>query len=254
MKSNGLVCRLQKKGFDFLKKAVLCCFFAMVFVSCNNTSYIKRMQELEEGVSRPTSEAELKEAIRKYEKRVSDIMVAENRIGIWYKILGSRYMDQKMYKKALDCFKAALEYYPENKNLFYQAGLAASLVAKNSLDFDLTGSDEQQQRCYEFAVSAYRRAIDIDPKYSKAIYAVSVLYIFELGKPAEAVPLLEGLIAREKKPIQQMFLLARAYYLTGNKDGAVSLYKKIIESTSSAERKAEAEENMRFIQEESGTN
>lgn len=104
MKSNGLVCRPQKKGFDFFKKAVLCSFFAMVFVSCNNTSYIKRMQELEEGVSRPTSEAELKEAIRKYEKRVSDIMVAENRIGIWYKILGSRYMDQKNVQKGLGLF------------------------------------------------------------------------------------------------------------------------------------------------------
>ena len=145
MKSNGLVCRPQKKCFGFFKNAVLCSFFVMVFVSCNNTSYIKRMQELEEGVSRPTSEAELKEAIRKYEKRVNDIMVAENRIGIWYKILGSRYMDQKMYKKALNAFQSALEYYPENQNLFYQAGLAASLTAKNSLDFELTGTDIEKK-------------------------------------------------------------------------------------------------------------
>lgn len=57
-------------------------------------------------------------------------MIAEERIGIWYKILGSRYMDQKMYKKALKAFQSALEYYPENQNLFYQAGLAASLTAK----------------------------------------------------------------------------------------------------------------------------
>lgn len=234
-----------------MKKRVLGLLFVMFslvfFLSCNYNNRIKRLQELEEGVSSPSTEAELKEAIKKYERRVDDIIIAEGRIGVWYKMLGSRYMDKKMYKKALDCFKAALEYYPENQNIFYQVGLAASLVAKNALDFELTGTDIEQKRYYALAVSSYKRAIEIEPKYSKAISSLSVLYLFELDKPREAIPLLESVVAREQKPLQHLFLLARAYYMIGENEKAVSAYERIISLTGSADQKKEAENNIRHI-------
>ena len=75
-----------------------------------------RLQKLEEGVSSPTTIEELKDAISKYESRVQDIQLAQTQIGIWYKILGTRYVDNKMYGEALDCFKKALEFYPDNQN------------------------------------------------------------------------------------------------------------------------------------------
>ena len=225
---------------------------ALILGSCNKVTSIRRLQELEEGVSNPNTEAELKEAIRKYEKRVDDIMIAEGRIGIWYKILGSRYMDQKMYKKALEAFQSALEYYPENQNLFYQAGLAASLTAKTSLDFELTGTDIEKKRYFSLAVSAYTRALEIDPKHSKAVYALSVLYIFELNRPAEAIPILEKIAEWEKKPIDHLFLLGAAYYMTGENEKAIAVYEHIIEISSSAEKKAQAENNIREIRSSGG--
>ena len=236
----------MKKRFLVLLFAV---FSLAFFSACNYNNRIKRLQELEEGVSSPATEAELKEAIKKYERRVDDIIIAEGRIGVWYKMLGSRYMDKKMYKKALECFKAALEYYPENQNIFYQVGLAASLIAKNTLDFELTGTDIEQKRYYALAVSSYKRAIEIEPKYSKAISALSVLYLFELDKPQEAIPLLESVVEREQKPLQHLFLLARAYYMIGENEKAVSAYEKIISLTGSAEQKKEAENNIKLIRE-----
>lgn len=221
------------------------------FVGCNYNERIKRLQELEEGVSRPTTEAELQEAIKKYQRRVDDIMIAEGRVGIWYKILGSRYMEQKMYKKALKCFQSALDYYPENQNLFYQVGLAASLVAKNTLDFDGMNNNTGQQHYYSLAVSSYKRAIEIDPKYSKAIYSLSVLYVFELGIPKEAISILESVVEREKKPLKHMFLLARAYYLIGENEKAISMYQNIISLTGSKAQKEEAQSNIKFIEEHS---
>ncbi len=236
----------MKKRFLVLLFAV---FSLAFFSACNYNNRIKRLQELEEGVSSPATEAELKEAIKKYERRVDDIIIAEGRIGVWYKMLGSRYMDKKMYKKAMECFKAALEYYPENQNIFYQVGLAASLIAKNTLDFELTGTDIEQKRYYALAVSSYKRAIEIEPKYSKAISALSVLYLFELDKPQEAIPLLESVVEREQKPLQHLFLLARAYYMIGENEKAVSAYEKIISLTGSAEQKKEAENNIKLIRE-----
>lgn len=239
----------MKKRFCFVIITLLLIF---ILESCNKVTSIRRLQELEEGVSNPNTEAELKDAIRKYEKRVDDIIIAEERIGIWYKILGSRYMDQKMYKKALKAFQSALEYYPENPNLFYQAGLAASLTAKNSLDFELTGTDIEKKRYFDLAASAYNRALEIDPKHSKAVYALSVLYIFELNRPAEAIPILEKITEWEKKPIDHLFLLGAAYYMTGENEKAIAVYERIIEISSSAEKKAKAESNIREIRASGG--
>ena len=234
----------MKKRFCFV---IITLLLILILGSCNKVTSIRRLQELEEGVSNPNTEAELKDAIRKYEKRVDDIIIAEGRIGIWYKILGSRYMDQKMYKKALKAFQSALEYYPENPNLFYQTGLAASLTAKNSLDFELTGTDIEKKRYFDLAASAYNRALEIDPKHSKAVYALSVLYIFELNRPAEAIPILEKIAEWEKKPIDHLFLLGAAYYMTGENEKAIAVYEHIIEISSSAEKKAKAESNIREI-------
>ena len=234
----------MKKRFCFV---IITLLLILILGSCNKVASIRRLQELEEGVSNPNTEAELKDAIRKYEKRVDDIIIAEGRIGIWYKILGSRYMDQKMYKKALKAFQSALEYYPENPNLFYQTGLAASLTAKNSLDFELTGTDIEKKRYFDLAASAYNRALEIDPKHSKAVYALSVLYIFELNRPAEAIPILEKIAEWEKKPIDHLFLLGAAYYMTGENEKAIAVYEHIIEISSSAEKKAKAESNIREI-------
>ena len=234
----------MKKRFCFV---IITLLLILILGSCNKVTSIRRLQELEEGVSNPNTEAELKDAIRKYEKRVDDIIIAEGRIGIWYKILGSRYMDQKMYKKALKAFQSALEYYPENPNLFYQAGLAASLTAKNSLDFELTGTDIEKKRYFDLAASAYNRALEIDSKHSKAVYALSVLYIFELNRPAEAIPILEKIAEWEKKPIDHLFLLGTAYYMTGENEKAIAVYERIIEISSSAEKKAKAESNIREI-------
>lgn len=234
----------MKKRFCFV---IITLLLILILGSCNKVTSIRRLQELEEGVSNPNTEAELKDAIRKYERRVDDIIIAEGRIGIWYKILGSRYMDQKMYKKALKAFQSALEYYPENPNLFYQAGLAASLTAKNSLDFELTGTDIEKKRYFDLAASAYNRALEIDPKHSKAVYALSVLYIFELNRPAETIPILEKIAEWEKKPIDHLFLLGTAYYMTGENEKAIAVYERIIEISSSAEKKAKAESNIREI-------
>ena len=239
----------MKKRFCFV---IITLLLILILGSCNKVTSIRRLQELEEGVSNPNTEAELKDAIRKYERRVDDIIIAEGRIGIWYKILGSRYMDQKMYKKALKAFQSALEYYPENPNLFYQTGLAASLTAKNSLDFELTGTDIEKKRYFDLAASAYNRALEIDPKHSKAVYALSVLYIFELNRPAEAIPILEKIAEWEKKPIDHLFLLGAAYYMTGENEKAIAVYERIIEISSSAEKKAKAESNIREIRSSGG--
>ncbi len=221
---------------------------AFLFVSCGPSSkQIIRMQALEEGVSSPTTIEELQDAIEKYQYRIEDILNADIRIGLWYKILATRYLDNKMYKEALDNFRTAIEYYPTNQNLYYYVGVCAGYMAKASLDYEAAGDTLTRKRYYDLAVSAYQRAIELEPRYVRALYGLSILYVFELDQSEKAIPLLELVLEIEKRNTDAMFVLARAHYVNGNNSAAVALYDRIIQLTGDPERKAEATENRQFI-------
>lgn len=237
-----------------MKKRCTACVAAMVGIalvlsSCGGTNAktIKRMQQLEEGVSSPTTEAELKEAIQKYQSRVEDMVLANQQIGIWYKMLGSRYLDNQMYGEALEAFRMATTYYPANQNLYYYVAVCAGYMANQSLDYSATGSTAQKFNYLKLAESAYLEALKIDSKYARALYGIGVLYIFELDEPGKAIPYLETLAEVEKRNVDGMFLLANAYYQTFEFEKATAVYDKIISTTTSDEKKAQAEANKRQV-------
>ncbi|PIE98121.1 MAG: hypothetical protein CR988_04960 [Treponema sp.] len=234
-------------------KFVLSVLSLVLLTSCYNNTLLIRMQEMEEGVRNPTTIDELEDAIGKYSRRVDDILIAENRIAIWYKMLGSRYVDRKMYKKALEAFKKALDYYPENQNIYYQIGVCASQMAKSSLDFSATGVNPEKERYYNLAVSAYNRALEIDPKYTGAAYSLSVLYVYELNQPDKAIPLLSSVVERQKKPLKAIFVLAAAYYLCEDYTNSIAMYEKIIKLSGSESQKNEAKRNIEAIQKITGS-
>lgn len=235
----------------FLKfSTCMVCLFLMVSCGIDSKNII-RMQALEEGVDRPTTIEELTSAIKKYQNRVEDIINAEARVGIWYKILASRYLDNQMYAKALENYRLAVEYYPTNHNLYFYIGVCAGYMAKASLDYEATGSTLDRDRYYALSESAYLRAIELHPSYARAMYAVSVLYVFELNAPQKAIPYLKSLIEIEKQNIDAMFVLARAYYATGASEESISMYNQIITITKDEKQKTDAEANKAQVLEES---
>ena len=190
---------------------ILTCLF--LFSSCGvSNKRIIRMQKLEEGVGNPSTIEEYKEAIEKYDARIADLQLSESQVGIWYKILGTRYLDKKMYGQALEAFQSALQYYPDNQNLYYYVGICAGYMSHTALDYNATGSMEKKYNYLKLAETAYLRAIEIEPRYSRALYALSVLYVYELDEPAKAIPYLQKVLDIEKKHTDAMFVLARAYY------------------------------------------
>lgn len=232
-KANFIVCVLLLSSF---------------FVSCgvSNKSII-RQQKLEEGVENPTTVEELKDAIAKYEKRAADLQLTNQQVGIWYKILGNRYLDNKMYGEALKAFQKALEYYPNNQNLYYWVGVCAGYMSHAAMDFGGTGSSEMKYNYLKLAEEAYLRAIEIEDRYVRALYGLGVLYVFELDESEKAIPYLEKLLTIDTKNIDAMFVLARAYYSSYEFDKAVAMYDKIIATTKSEEKKASAEENKKIV-------
>jgi tetratricopeptide (TPR) repeat protein len=235
----------MKRRVTFLVFSVLA---FLTFSSCGvSNKSVKRMQQMEEGVSSPTTIDEYKNAIKKYEKRVADIELAQGQIGIWYKILGSRYLDQKMYGEALKCYQKSIEFYPENQNLYYYVGVCAGYMSHSVLDYDAAGNTQKRFNYLKLAESAYIRALSIEPKYVRALYGIGVLYVFELDESDKAVPYLEKLLTIDKGHTDAKFVLANAYYRTGQLQKAADMYDNIINTTKDPEKKTAAQENKKQV-------
>lgn len=212
--------------------------------SCTaNVNSIKRLQKMEEGVDSPTTIEEYREAIKKYEKRALDIQLANEQVGIWYKILGSRYLDKKMYGEAFKCYQKAIEFFPQNQNLYYWLGVCAGYMSKSALDYEAVADTSKKYNYLKLAESAYLEAIRIEPRYVRALYGLSVLYVFELDESDKAIPYLETLLTIDKGHTDAKFVLANAYYKAGDMQKAINLYEDIEKNSKNAEARAAASEN-----------
>ncbi len=231
-----------------LKITGLVVLFIIVLTSCGvNTKYIKRVQSMEEGVTSPNSIEELKTAISRYQERVEDIMLAQQSVGIWYKILATRYIDNQMYGEALTVLQEAIRYYPANQNLYYYVGVCAGYMAKAELDFNASGNTTKRDNYLKLSESGYLRAIELEPGYVRSLYGLAVLYVFDLAEPAKALPLLEKLLTIDKKHVDAMFVLARAYYEDYQFEKAVAMYDLILSITGDVQKKADAQMNKKIV-------
>lgn len=231
----------------FLAAGIL---FGALFCGCSlNGKQIlaKRIQNMQKSSGNPVTIEEIKDAIRKYDAEAQELQQKNAKIGLWYKILGTRYIDRKMYGEALECFQRALEFYPENPNLYYYVGICAGYMSKASLDFNATGSFEKKKNYLKLAESAYLRAVDIDARFANALYGLGILYMYELDDAEKAVTYLERYLDIETRSIDGMFALAGAYYVNDEFDKSVALYDKIISISKSEKNKADAQANKKAV-------
>lgn len=235
-----------------MKKSVI--FFLLVFsaffagCSYSNKALLqKRLQNMEKYSGNPGNIEEIKKGIEKYDSEAQELVEKNAKIGIWYKILGTRYLDRKMYGKALESFQSALEFYPENPNLYYYVGVSATYVSHSALDFNGRGETDSKMNYLKLAETAFKQALSIDENYSKALYSLGVLYAFDLDNGPEAVKYLERYVEIEKRDTDGMLVLARAYYMSSEFEKAADVYDKIISITKSSQRKAETEANKKVV-------
>lgn len=240
----------MKKNLVLFK---LCCsalILSAIFCGCNysNKSLLqKRLQNMEKYSGNPGNIEEIKKGIEKYDSEAQELVEKNAKIGIWYKILGTRYLDKKMYGKALESFQKALEFYPENPNLYYYVGVSAAFVSHSALDFSGRGETDSKMNYLRLSENAFKQALAIDERYSKALYSLGVLYVYDLDDGEQAVKYLERYVDIEKRDTDGMMVLASAYYMTSQFEKAAEMYDKIISITKSAGRKADAESKKKVV-------
>lgn len=228
--------------------AVLMLFFlALLPSSCGNA---KNRRELaarmaaEEGLADDDKRiAELKSKIASVDSQVEKTLESVRDKATYWRLLGLKYMDYKMWGEALNAFDEAAQLTPEYAVLLYNRGLCAGQMALSS---DIP---EERSSYIDRAEANYQRAVAVDSRYTPALYALAVLVVFERNNPAEGIILLKDYISIERSDVSARFLLARCYVQIGRPEEALDLYREITSLTDDESEKAKAEDLYRRVAE-----
>jgi tetratricopeptide (TPR) repeat protein len=157
------------------------------------------------------------------------------------KLLGQEYLRHDLYGPALDVLEDAIVIQPRNHVLHYLAGASAGHIGKAQARGELRAA------YLERAEHSYLRAVDLAPDYIDGLYALAVLYVFELDRPFDAIPHLNRVLDRSAAHVPSLFVLARAYLALDNVDEAIAAYDRIIASGVDVETRRNAERNRRLL-------
>jgi tetratricopeptide (TPR) repeat protein len=198
------------------------------------------------GDGTPSTIEDLKSAIAAYEKQIEQHVKDAAQLGIYWKILAVRFQDRGLHNEALEALERAIYFTPEDRALHYMTGVSAAYVAKDIHSFP--GVDRtEKDRYFALAEESYLRAIELDERYLRPRYGLAILYVFELDRPAEAVPHLLRYLEISRNDTDIMFVLARAYYMTGAFKEAVEIYDRIISVTTDEQKRKEAQNNRQAV-------
>jgi tetratricopeptide (TPR) repeat protein len=205
-----------------------------------------RVAELGNPGGPPETIEGLRKAIALYEEEIERYVKDSAQTGTYWRILAVRLQDRGLHNEALRALERALYYFPQDPTLLYLSGVSASRMAKGFLDFE--GNDSGgAERYYALAEDAHRKAIALDDRYVKPLYALGVLYVFELERPADAIPLMERYLDLTTNEVDGMAVLAHAYALTAQYEAALNLYDRILSITKDKDKRAGIEESRRLV-------
>lgn len=251
---------MKKAGRDKLKQT-FCAILGGIIVISGVAGFVhwskdRERRELAQRISEfgprkgvPRSIDDLKRAIAAYEELQEQHVRDAAQTGTYWKILATRFQDKEMYTEAVNALEKAIFYSPDDEVLHYLLGVNASYTAKSMYSEGGENSSDKVERYFRLAETAYLRAIELESSYTQAKYALAVLYLFELGEPASAVPQLLSYMEGRSGDTDAMFLLARAYYMSGRFEEAVDWYDRAIPITKDENKRREAEKNRAFIRE-----
>ncbi len=234
----------MKHGCFRIFSLLLVIIVLLLLGSCNEeqTRILNRLLDTESGEydgEEPDEKrvAELEEHVRKYSDEVRELVEDTGKLGIYYKMLALEYLDNEMYGPATEYFLKALEIYPNNHTVQYYTGLSMAQVSGAAKE------REERQKVLEEAAFHYIRAIELKGNYFNALYALSVLYIFELDRPFEAEEYVLRALEVKQNDGNSLFLLARIRVLQGSYEEAIELYDRIIENSGNSEAVERARTN-----------
>ena len=205
-------------------------FFLYWSLGSQNRELARRMADISPRGGPPETIEGLRRAIALYEEQIERNVREGAQTGVYWKILATRLADRSMHQDALSALERAIHFNSTDPALYNLTGVSAGAAAKSIIGFS-SGAEREKERLFTLSENAYKRALELDNTYTRPMYGLGVLYVFELNRPQEAIPYLEGNLRISPSDIPAMFVLARAHYMTGANSQAIELYERIISRT-----------------------
>jgi len=246
----------MKKFKEFLIALVLLAVVAGLIYTIHQTTskryskeLTKRMMEISPRGGPPETIEGLRRAIALYEDQIERNIREGAQTGVYWKILAMRLADKpnNMHEEALQALERAIYFNSEDPLLFYLTGVSAAMVAKSKVGFKVS-DEREKERYFKLSENSYLRALELDVTYTRAMYGLGILYIFELENRAQdGIVQLERYLQIQASDISAMFVLARAYFMIENFTRAIEIYDRIADRTKNKAEKEEAYKNRDFI-------
>ena len=158
-----------------------------------------------------------------------------------YRLLALQYVQYRMYGLALEALEEALAITPENTAILYLAGVSAARLAKSR------PTDAEEATLLTRAERYYRRAVELDGRYVNALYALAVLYAFELDNSSGAREIIDTLLAIRPDNVDALFIHARVQIMEGRFAEAAETYQSIERVADDAAIRQRARENRQEV-------
>ncbi len=236
---------------NFLQIAPALLMLTLVLASCQpgrNNELAERVYELEGGTvaegEEPEEIREIRKDLNRWEKELNDAITAGRNTGRYYKTLGLKFLDYKMYGPARESFSKSLEFSPESGRLYYYRGVSLSRLALTRQDPEL------RQKEMNLVEQDYLRAIQVEPRFMPPYYSLSILYIYELGRPFEAQPYLEEYLSVERSDGKAHLLYGQLLEDMNSLEKALDHYNKVLTLPGTEEQKEQARLYIQRIKEE----
>lgn len=227
------------KQLSYILKTLLLLLAAVGLFGCmaQEDPLINKIREIRRGATLGGNEIEkikslLPQIREELDKRVQ---LAEGTVAL-YEVLAHQLMERKQYYEALESLKNALEYSPANENLYYLAGICAAQIAGGSID------TINKNKYLDLAIQLHQQAYATNREFHQPVYALAVLYFFELGDDIKAENYINILLDLEPSHLEGNFLAAQIYYIQGRGALAVGRYDAILRLTKDPEVLKRAEE------------
>lgn len=233
---------------------VVAAALAASLASCggDDKNFLERMFDLESRASKnapPSTVEELKKGIAEYGREVDETVAAMEKVAVYWRMLAVKYLEKGLYGDAYDAAMKALRHYPDSSGLYYVAGVSATFLAKTTVA-EPGGGAASRDAWMKAAQGALARAVEVDPRNSRALYALGVFYTFELEDHEAALAPLEALLAFDTSNVDALFVYARALYGAGALSRSVDAYDRIIATSRVEEKRAQAADNKKRILDE----
>lgn len=242
MKHNAILRRYLWRAARIFTLSVCIAGASLVVASCDRGPDVSGIAHLDGG-GPPSRERveELRRLVEEYGRSVNEKVQAVGRQADYLKLLSQAYLQQGLFGPAYDALAEALVLQPDNPVLHQLAGVSAARIGKAQ------GRPTVRAEYYAIAEHHYLRSIDIDPGYIDALYGLSILYVFEVNRPIDAIPYLERILDRSAGHTAALFVLARAHVELGNREAAINAYDRIVARSTDADSRARADRNRRLL-------